>query len=480
MSARREPGQGEPVTMRAAPTPPGTSDESFASLLRHLRRLLQLRTVNPPGDEILAARYLGEALAAAGLQPRVLEPYPGRGDVVARLRGDGTGGGPLLLLGHSDVVPAEPEAWTVDPFSGAVADGYVYGRGAVDMKGMVAMSLQVVLDLAAEARAAGGDPARDPVPGLRRDLIFAATADEETGGHLGIGWIVEHEPELLRADACLTEAGGVSVHVGERRIYPIQVAEKGYHRLRLNVTGAAGHASMPRDDSAAVRAARIVERFAEPTPQRVTPLMRRSLATAAEALPGLAAMVAHILDGDGPRALAAIDAVCREPERRALKALLRDSISPTVVHAGVKENVLPGRAEIVIDCRQLPGTTAATMEAEVAAHVGPELWAHCTAEVLSHGEPLEQPLDHPLLDLLGAVLREHDPAALPLPLMAPFATDAKHTARLGIPTYGFSPLRLAPEEPFLERFHGVDERVSLEALRWGLAVLSDAVRRYCG
>jgi acetylornithine deacetylase/succinyl-diaminopimelate desuccinylase-like protein len=209
--------------------------------------------------------------------------------------------------------------------------------------------------------------------------------------------------------------------------------------------------------------------------------MRRALEQVAGAVPSTAALVARILEAaDTTAGLAAIDDLCREPERRALKALLRDTISPTIIHAGVKENVLPGTAEVVVDCRQLPGTTAAQVEALVAAQVEPDLWRHCSTQVLSHGEPVEQPLDHPLLALLGEVLRAHDPAAVPVPLLAPFATDAKHTVRLGVPTYGFSPLRLDPDEPFLERFHGDDERVAVDALRWGYPVLADAVRRYCG
>lgn len=463
------------------PAAAGTGDEAITSLVGHLRALLRLRTVNPPGDEIVAASYLAGVLAGAGIATRVLEPFPGRGDVVARLRGDGSGGGPLLLLGHLDVVPADAARWTHDPFGGDLDDGYLYGRGAVDMKSMVAMSLQVMLDLAADATAAGRDPARDAIPGLRRDVIFAATADEETGGLLGAGWLVDHEPDLLRAEACLTEAGGVSVQVGSVRLYPIQVAEKGYHRMRITVRGAAGHAAMPRTDSAAVRAARLVDQLAVPTPQRITPLMRRALEQVATAIPSAAAAVRRIgAATDTATGLAAIDELCREPERRALKALLRDTISPTIIHAGLKENVLPGTAEVVVDCRQLPGTTAAQTEALVAAQVDPDLWRDCSTEVLSHGEPVEQPLDHPLLALLGEVLRAHDSAAVPLPLLAPFATDAKHTVRLGIPTYGFSPLRLDPDEPFLERFHGDDERVAVEALRWGYPVLAEVVRRYCG
>ena len=456
-------------------------ERAFDELVGHLRALIRLPTVNPPGDEILAARYLADVLDAAGLEPRVLEPFPGRGNVVARLRGDGTGGGPLLLLGHLDVVPAPPERWTHDPFGAEVAEGYLYGRGAVDMKSMVAMELQVLLGLAGDARAAGRDPAREPVPGLRRDIIFAGTADEEAGGHLGAGWIVENEPDLLRAEACLTEAGGVSVELGGRRIYPIGVAEKGFHRFEIAVTGTAGHASMPREDNAVVLAGRILERLGRPTPRRVTPLMAAALRSAAAALPGDAAsVVERILAGDGEADDAALAALCDAPTRRALRALLRDTISPTIVHAGVKDNIIPGSAAITVDCRTLPGTTAESMEAELREQIGEELWARCSATTTSFGVPLEQPLPHPLYDLSADALRRHDPGAIPLPVMAPFATDAKHTVRLGIPTYGFSPLRLAPDEAFLDRFHGDDERVGLDALRFGLPVLDEVVRRYCG
>ncbi|MGH2407746.1 MAG: M20/M25/M40 family metallo-hydrolase [Candidatus Limnocylindrales bacterium] len=449
------------------------AEGAHRELIGHLQALIRLRTVNPPGDEIVAARYLAEQLTAAGLEPRILEPSPGRGSVIARLRGDGDGG-PLLLLGHLDVVPADAERWTRDPFAAEIADGYVYGRGAVDMKAMVAMELQVVLGLAADARDAGAEPARDAIPGLRRDIIFAATADEETGGYQGAGWIVDHEPELLQADACLTEAGGVSVELAGRRCYAIGVAEKGFHRLEITVRGRGGHGSMPRDDNPLVLAGRVLERLGQPTPMRVTPLMAAAVQRVAAALPGDAgATAARILAGHTA-------GICDAPTARALRALLRDTISPTIVHAGLKENVIPGSAMIVVDCRTLPGTTAEAMEAELAAQVGAELWAHCTARTITLGAPVEQPLPHPLYDLCAATIERHDPGAICVPVMAPFATDAKHTVRLGIPTYGFSPLRLEPDEPFLERFHGDDERVGLEALRFGLPVLDEVVRTYCG
>jgi len=199
----------------------------LVELLRDLIRIPSVNPPDPPGAELDAARYLARVLEDAGLRPEVFEPVPGRGSVVARLRGDGTGGDPLLLLSHLDVVPANPDGWTHPPFAADVADGYVWGRGAVDMKSMVALEVQVVRLLAARARVAGLDPATDPVPGLRRDVIFACTADEEAGGYDGAGWLVDHHPELLRAAGALNECGGVAVTVGERRIYPIGVAEKG-------------------------------------------------------------------------------------------------------------------------------------------------------------------------------------------------------------------------------------------------------------
>ncbi|MET1232175.1 MAG: M20/M25/M40 family metallo-hydrolase [Candidatus Limnocylindrales bacterium] len=438
-------------------------DTAFDEMVGHLQALIRLRTVNPPGDEILAARYLAGVLSEAGLEPVVLEPYPGRGNVIARLKGDGSGGGPLLLLAHLDVVPADPERWTHDPFSGEIAGGYVYGRGAVDMKGMAAMELQVVLGLAREAAAAGLDPARDPIPRLRRDVIFAGTADEEAGGFQGIAWIVDQEPALLRADACLTEAGGISVQIGERRFYPIQAAEKGFHRFQITVRGKAGHASIPRADNPLVVAGRVLDRLGSQPPMRATKLMARAIKMVQAALP--AGATQGSID---PRT------------RRAIGALLRDTISPTIIHAGSKDNVIPGEASIIIDCRILSGTTEASMEAELRERIGEELWRACEIVTTQFGVPLEQPLPHPLFDLCAETLRRHDPDAVPIPIMAPFATDAKHTTRLGIPTYGFSPLRLDPDEPFLERFHGDDERVGLDALRFGLPVLDEVVRRYCG
>ena len=226
--------------------------------------------MNPPtgqGDgETRAARLVAARLEDAGIPATVVEPVAGRGSVVARLRGDGTGGDPLLLLSHLDVVPADPADWTHDPFGADLADGYVWGRGAVDMKGMVAMEVAVLRLLAGEAVAVGRDPAVDPDPGLTRDVLFACTADEEAGGHLGAGWIVEHHPEWVRAAGAVNECGGVSLDVAGRRFYPIGVAEKGYVAYRITVRGTWGHGSMPRPTTPP--SARPRSRSVSPSPVR--------------------------------------------------------------------------------------------------------------------------------------------------------------------------------------------------------------------
>jgi acetylornithine deacetylase/succinyl-diaminopimelate desuccinylase-like protein len=459
--------------------------EAHTELIATLRDLIRIPSVNPPpadapDGETRVARYLADRLTAHGLEPEVIESVPGRGSVHVRLHGDGTGGPPFLLLSHLDVVPAPPERWTHEPFAADVADGYVYGRGAVDMKGMVALELGVVERLVVESRAAGLDPARDPIPGLRRDVLFTCTADEEAGAIDGARWIAQHRPDWLHAAGAVNECGGVSVTVGGRRLYPIQVAEKGYAAYRIRVRGTWGHGSMPRDDNAALLAARVVERVALPGPMRVTPVMTRFLEAAAAALPPEFARVLGSIAAGDEGADRTIDALCDPVYARALRALLRDTFSPDVVHAGVKYNVIPGDAVVEVDCRILPGTTEADARAQLETRLGSDLAAACEIELMVFGSPVESPAEGELYDLLAATLRDHDPEGIPLPVMAPFATDAKFTSELGVPTYGFSPLRLDPEERFLDRFHGVDERVSLDALRFGLPVLYDVVRRFCG
>ncbi|MBA2719351.1 MAG: M20/M25/M40 family metallo-hydrolase [Chloroflexi bacterium] len=474
-----------PPALPSAALDPDVLGRAGDELLETLRELIRIPSVNPvpfdaPDGETRAATWIALALADAGVPSEVVELVPGRGSVSARLRGDGSGGEPLLLLSHLDVVPAAAGAWTHGPFDGDLADGYVWGRGAVDMKNLLAMELTVVRMLAAEARAAGRDPATDPIPGLTRDVILTSTADEEAGGLNGIGWIVQERPELIQAAAAINESGAVATSFGGRRFYPIGVAEKGYAVYRLTVHGTWGHGSMPRDDNAAVRAAQAVIRLAVQGGPRPTEVMRTFLGGVADQLDGEQARLLRALASEDPRlGEAALDAICDPTPARVIRALLRDTVSPNIVHAGIKYNVIPGDASIELDCRLLPGTTEEDMRETVIGRLG-DLAAHVDVALVIHAPPVAAPVDTDVYRLLARTVVDHDPDGIPLPFMVPFATDAKHTALLDVPTYGFSPLLLDPEERFMERFHGVDERVGVDALRWGLPVLYDVVRRFCG
>ena len=457
------------------------SELELSELVELLRALIRIKSVNPPGDEILVARYLERVFAKEGIPATVVEPFPGRGSLLARVHGDGTGGEPMLLLSHLDVVPAELAGWTHDPFGGDLAGGYIWGRGAVDMKAMLAMEVQVMRRLARAARAAGRDPATDPIPGLRSDVLFCSTADEEAGGWQGAGWLVDNHPEWLRAAAALNEAGGISTTYAGVRFYPIQVAEKGFAVYKIHVRGRWGHGSVPTPDNAAVLAAQVVARLSEPGPTRLTEAIEAALTRALPHLPATArAAVASLGSAEPARVEATLHELCDPVLARTMAAVMRDTVSVGIVTAGVKYNVIPGTAEIVIDCRTLPGTDEPSMRAELRRRIGEDLMARVEIELEQVGASVQAPLDSQLYRLLEEVVVSRDPDGVPLPFMAPFATDAKHLARIGVPTYGFSPLRVGPDDDLLALMHGDDERVSVEALAFGLPALWQAVTLFCG
>jgi acetylornithine deacetylase/succinyl-diaminopimelate desuccinylase-like protein len=238
---------------------------------------------------------------------------------------------------------------------------------------------------------------------------------------------------------------------------------------------------MPRADSAVLQAAEAITRLGAPGPFRLTPVMSAFFDGAAAAVDAdRARVVAALREPSGRAAAAVAEHLCSPTYLRVADALVRDTISPTIVHAGVKYNVIPGQAVVEVDCRTLPGTTEAQMEAEVRRRLGPELEAVTTIELFLTAEPVEAPFDVGLYPILSDAIRAHDPEGVPLPIMATFATDAKALVALGVPSYGFSPLRQPADETYMDRYHAVDERVSLDGLRWGLPVLYDAVRRFCG
>jgi acetylornithine deacetylase/succinyl-diaminopimelate desuccinylase-like protein len=405
--------------------------------------------------EAECARWVAEQLEEVGYQVEYVESgAPGRGNVFARLAGADSSRGALLIHGHLDVVPAEPADWSVHPFSGAVEDGYVWGRGAVDMKDMVGMMIVV----ARQFRRAGIVPPRD--------LVFAFVADEENGGAFGAHWLVDNRPDLFAGvSEAVGEVGGFSLTVprrdgGEQRLYLIETAEKGLQWMRLTARGRAGHGSMVHDNNAVTVLAEAVARLG----RHRFPLVLSD--TVVQFLAAVGEETGHSFDTDSPDLEGAIDKL--GPIARILKATLRDTANPTMLKAGYKANVVPATAEAIVDCRVLPGRQAA-FEAEVDELIGPDVTREWIRDLPSY----ETSFDGDLVDAMNAALLAVDPDARTVPYMLSGGTDAKAFARLGIRCFGFVPLRLPPDLDFSALFHGVDERVPVDALRFGTQVLAN-------
>ena len=450
MPSDRAGSNGKNNGMTSIPDAPARSraEEEVVQLCSELIQIDSVNTGDPAttGDgEARAARYIQQKLEEVGYETTYVESAPGRGNVFARLAGADPSRGALLLHGHTDVVPANASEWSVDPFSGAVRDGYVWGRGAVDMKDMVAMLVAVARQFKAE----------NIVP--PRDLIFAFMADEEAGGTWGAQWLVTHHPELFSdATEAVSEVGGFSVSLDDvRRAYLVAAAEKGVAWAHLKATGTAGHGSMKHDDNAVTRIAAAVTRLgSHQFPFIMTETVRAFLDKISE-LTGLE-FPEDDLEG-------AIDKL--GPVSRIVKATLRNTANPTMLEAGYKANVIPSTATATVDCRVLPGQED-TFQAEVAEIVGPDIEITWTWQ-----PPLEFPFEGALVDAMSAALLAEDPNGHAVPYMLSGGTDNKAFARLGIKGYGFAPLQLPPDLDFSALFHGVDERVPVAALEFGTRVL---------
>lgn len=404
-----------------------------------------------PGERA-AAEYTAELLDEVGLEAEVFESAPGRASVVARIEGTDPSASALVLHGHLDVVPAQKEDWTVDPFAAELKDGLIWGRGAVDMKDMDAMVLSVVREM----QRSGTRP--------KRDLIIAMFADEEAGGTYGARWAVDNRPELFEgAKEAISEVGGFSAEIGGRRTYMLQTAEKGLSWLKLTASGRAGHGSQTNLDNAVTRLARAVGRVGDHKwPIELTDTTRRFLE-------GVTELTGIEFDQDNPEIL------LKElgTFARFVGATLQNTSNPTVLKAGYKDNVIPGSAEARIDVRTLPGQDELVMEKirELAGEGIDFAYVH-------HDVSLETPFEGALVDAMVGSLKAEDPDSHVLPYTLSGGTDNKSLSRLGITGYGFAPLRLPADLDFAGMFHGVDERVPAESLQFGARVLRRLLTSY--
>lgn len=392
-----------------------------------------------------AAEHVAALLTDAGIKPTLLERTPGRSNVIARVPGRDPSLPAVLVQAHLDVVPADPAEWAVPPFAGEIIDGYVWGRGATDMKDMVATVLTVVREWARTGRR----PARD--------VVLAFVADEEDTGADGARWLVaEHAGLFEGCAAAISESGAFTHHVGDLRLYPVATAERGTAHLKLTAHGRAGHASRRNPDNPVVTLVGALHRIARHRwPVRLTPAVEAFLTRTADAL----GTTVDLSDVD-----AALDAL--GAARALAENTVRASTTPTVLDAGYKVNVIPGTATAQVDVRTLPG-----IEADVLATIDELLGENVTREFVAHETPVAAPIDSPWFTAMADALRAHDPGAVVVPYCMGGGTDAKSFATLGIDCYGFAPLWLPAGFGYRALAHGVDERVPVAGLGFGVRVL---------
>ncbi|MCB8945914.1 MAG: M20/M25/M40 family metallo-hydrolase [Ardenticatenaceae bacterium] len=424
-----------------------------------LQHLIRFDTTNPPGNEAACVYYIRDLLQTAGLETTILARNEKRPNLIARLKGNGTAP-PLLLQGHVDVVTTAKQQWQQPPFAGNVADGYVWGRGALDMKGGVAMLVSAFLRAHIEKTALPGD------------VILTILADEEAGGDDGAKFLVEQHPEQFAGVRyALGEFGGFSMWVAGQKFYPIMVAEKQICSLRLTVRGPAGHGSRPIRGGAMTKFARMIQKLEQNhLPVHVTPVVRQMIEGMATAVSFPTNFVLRQLLNP-----ALTNAMLKGLGEQAstFAPLLHNTVSPTIVRGGDKINVIPSEIACEMDGRLLPGFTPDDMVTELRALLGQDVQIEVTAHDPGPAAP-----NMALFETLAGILREADPAGHPLPLLLIGVTDARFFSRLGIQTYGFLPMSLPPDFRFADVIHAADERVPAQAIEFGATAVHMALQRF--
>ena len=428
-----------------------------------LSTLIRFDTTNPPGNELACIGYVNELLEGAGISTTLLAKTPSRPNLIARLPGRGEAP-PFLWQGHVDVVTTVNQNWSRDPFGAELIDGELWGRGALDMKGGVAMMLATIL----RAKAEGLQPAGD--------IILAVMADEEAASDYGARFLVEEHPEQFAGVRyAIGEGGGASQTILDQRFYPIMVAEKQVCWMQATLRGNGGHGSMPLRDGAMAQLGKLLTALnGQRLPVHITPVTRQMIATIAEILPEpIDTALARLLDSQQTNA--ALDALDAQGVRaaRGLDALLHNTVNATVIRASNKTNVIPSEIEVELDGRVLPGYTAADIQAEIHAIVGNDVELSVIRHDAVDGKP-----DMTLFPLLANLIREADPTGVPIPSLVGGFTDGRMFARLGIQNYGFLPQNLPADFASGGMVHGADERVPVDTIDFGVRVLYKLLERY--
>ena len=442
----------------SAPPSPG-SHPDYVDPVALTQRLVRFDTTNPPGNEAECVEHLKSLLDRAGIQTQVLAKSPGRPNLIARLPGEGSAP-PLLLQGHVDVVPADPAYWQQPPFGGDLLDGYIWGRGSLDMKSGIAMMISALVRAKVDVMTPAGD------------VVLALVCDEEAGGDEGARFLVENHPEQFDGIRyAIGEFGGFSFNLSGRRFYPIMVAEKQVCHLRATFLGVGGHASLNQQDNPMLRLSRLLQRVqSRDLPIHLTPEARMMFQAIGKHLPiparaGIAALLNTRLTATALRLLG--------PRGRTFSPLFRNTVTPTLVRGGEQINVVPSEVSVDLDGRLLPGLQPESLIAELTALAG----AEAEIEVLRYDKGPDR-TDLGLFDTLSRVLKQADPEGIPVPMLMPAATDGRLFARLGIQTYGFLPMLLPDTLDFVATIHGPNERVPVEAISFGADAIYRLLQRY--
>ena len=424
-----------------------------------LQQLIRFDTTNPPGNEKPCIEFIDHILQQAGIKTQILARDPNRPNLIARYPGEGHAP-PLLMYGHVDVVTTENQEWQHPPFGGRLIDGYVWGRGALDMKGAVAMMLTALIRSAsANIKPAG-------------DIILAVLSDEEAGGRNGAKFLVEEHPDTFaNVKYAIGEFGGVSMYIGNKVFYPIQVAEKQACWMTATIKGPAGHASIPIKGGAMAKLGRLLTQLDNISmPPHITPVTRQMIqAMAAHLSPPTSTILKQLLN---PVFTSSILKILGERGRQ-FKPLLYNTVTPTVVRGGSKINVIPSEIELQIDGRLLPGYQPADMRRELRKTIDPQI----PIEILTYEPTVSKP-DLTFFPHLKKILQEMDPDGCPIPMILPGVTDARFFAKLGIQTYGFTPMKLPPDFNFFSTVHSGDERIPANAVELGTNAIFRLIQQY--
>jgi acetylornithine deacetylase/succinyl-diaminopimelate desuccinylase-like protein len=438
-------------------------------ITRFLSDLIRINTTNPPGNETQAAKFIAEYLTKDGFRCEIIESSSGRGSLITRLKG--TGEKPnLLLLSHLDVVAANPQEWSVDPFAGTVKDGYVYGRGAYDMKGMTAVELFTLKLLK-----------KNNIP-LKGDVVLAATADEERGGEEGAGYLLRNHKEKVWCPYVLNEGGGLAIPQKNGNVYPVQTAEKGILWFKIIAKGTPGHGSTPNTaDNAIVRMNKVIAKLGSYQPSTIyVPPLKEFLTQVTKSNPELKETFTRLLSHP-QQSEEILDELAKTEKALAeeIRPRTKTTLTPTIIHGGVKENIIPSECEAVFDCRVLPGQSVAetlTLIKSMLKEVGGD---KLSFEIIQMHDGSESTTQTPLYSAISSTLHELEPNCGVTPTLTTGGTDSRFFRETGSVCYGFHPMR--PDEPNDElekRMHGIDERITIENLVFGVSVFYETVKRF--